>query len=118
MILEVSAADTVTDIGQATAGARACPAHDEDATGRFGDELVVTSSVTVGAWTGTRTTALDTFSTGVTKVASYVYFLSRSGGLLVLQLGVAFANVAPAALYQQQADELATKLAQRLGALS
>ncbi len=118
VILETSAADTAVDIGQATAGARACPAHDEDATGKFGDQSVATSSITVGAWTGTRTTALDMFATGVTKVASYVYFLSVSGGLLVLQLGVAFANVAPAALYQQQADELVTKLAQRLGALS
>jgi hypothetical protein len=118
VILEASPAETATDIGQATAGARACPAHDEAATGQFGDQSVATSSVTVGAWTGTRTTALDTFSTGVTHVASYVYFLSLSGGLMVLQLGVAFANVAPAALYQQQADALATKLAQRLGALS
>jgi hypothetical protein len=118
VILEASAADTATDIGQATAGARACPAHDEDATGQYGDQSVITSSVSVGAWTGTRTIALDTFSTGVTHVASYVYFLSTSGGLMVLQLGVAFANVAPTALYQQQADELATKLAQRLTALS
>ena len=118
VILEANAADTATDIGQATAGARACPAHDEGANGQFGDQSVTTSSVTVGAWTGTRTAALDTFSTGVKQVASYVYFLSFSGGLMVLQLGVAFANVAPAVLYQQQADALATKLAQRLGALS
>ncbi|MGA7988801.1 MAG: hypothetical protein WCB51_10430 [Candidatus Dormiibacterota bacterium] len=118
VILETNAADTATDIGQATAGARACPAHDEDAKGRFGDQSVTTSSVTVGAWTGTRTASLDTFSTGVKQVASYVYLLSLSGGLMVLQLGVAFANVAPAALYQQQADALATKLAERLGALS
>jgi hypothetical protein len=41
-----------------------------------------------------------------------------TGGLLVLQLGIAFANVAPSTLYQQQADALATKLSQRLAALS
>jgi hypothetical protein len=37
---------------------------------------------------------------------------------MVVQLGVAFANVEPAAQYQQQADAIATKLVQRLGALS
>jgi hypothetical protein len=117
VILETSPADTVTDIGQAIAGAKACPAHDEDQTGKYGDQSVTTASVTIGAWTGSRTIAYDTFSTGVTHVASYVYFLSLSGGVLLLQLGVAFANVAPSALFQQQADELATKLSQRLGAL-
>ena len=72
----------------------------------------------MGRWTGTRTSAMDTFATGVTRVASYVYFLGLTGGLLVLQLGVAFAKVAPSALYQQQADAIATKLTQRLAALS
>lgn len=118
VILEAKPADTVTDIGQATAGARACPAHDQNTAEQFGDASVTTSTVTMGPWTGTRTSALDTFATGVTRVASYVYFLGLTGGLLVLQLGVAFANVAPAALYQQQADALATKLSQRLAALS
>jgi hypothetical protein len=118
VILEASPADTVTDIGQATAGARACPAHDQNTAEQFGDASVSTSTVTMGTWTGTRTSALDTFASGVTQVASYVYFLGENGGLLVLQLGVAFANVAPASLYQQQADELAAKLAQRLAALS
>ena len=37
---------------------------------------------------------------------------------MVLQLGVAFANVAPSGAVQQQADALATKLSQRLAALS
>ena len=46
----------------------------------------------------------------------FLFFVN--GGLLVLQLGVAFANVAPSALYQQQADAIATKLSQRLAALS
>ena len=57
-------------------------------------------------------------STGVKQVATSVISLSCQWRLMVLQLGVAFANVAPAVLYQQQADALATKLAQRLGALS
>jgi hypothetical protein len=118
VIIEAKPADTVTDIGQATAGARACPAHDQNTAEQFGDSSVTTATLTIGSWTGTRTTALDTFATGVTKVASYVYFLGLTGGLLVLQLGVAFANVEPAALYQQQADALATKLSQRLAALS
>lgn len=118
VILEKNPADTATDIGQVTAGARACPAHDQNTAAQFADASVSTSTVTMGGWTGTRTTALDSFATGVTQVASYVYFLGLTGGLLVLQLGVAFANVAPSALYQQQADALATKLSQRLAALS
>ena len=118
VIIEAKPADTVTDIGQATAGAQACPDHDQNTAEQFGDASVTTSTVTMGGWTGTRTSALDTFATGVTKVASYVYFLGLTGGLLVLQLGIAFANVAPSALYQQQADALATKLSQRLAALS
>ncbi|HUZ68406.1 MAG TPA: hypothetical protein VMU65_01720 [Candidatus Saccharimonadales bacterium] len=118
VILETNPADTATDIGQATAGARACPAHDQNTAGKYADAAVSTSRVTMGAWTGTRTIGLDTFATGVTRVASYVYFLGLDGGLLVLQLGVAFANVAPSALYQQQADALATKLSQRLAALA
>jgi hypothetical protein len=118
VILETKPADTVTDVGQATTGARACPAHDQNTAEQFGDSSVTTSTVTMGRWTGTRTVALDTFATGVTHVASYVYFLGLTGGFLVLQLGVAFANVAPSALYQQQADALATKLSQRLAALS
>lgn len=117
VILEANAADTATDIGQATAGARACPASDQNTAAQFADALVTTSTITMGRWTGTRTSAMDTFATGVTRVASYVYFLGLTGGLLVLQLGVAFANVAPSTLYQQQADAIATKLTQRLGAL-
>ncbi len=118
VIIEANPADTVTDIGQATAGARACPEHDQNTAEQFGDTSVATATMTIGSWTGTRTSALDTFATGVTKVASYVYFLGLTGGLLVLQLGVAFANVEPSALFQQQADALATKLSQRLAALS
>jgi hypothetical protein len=118
VILETSPADTITDLGQATAGAIACPEHDQNTAEQFGDSSVTTTTLTMGKWTGTRTTALDTFSTGVTRVASYVYFLGLTGGLLLLQLGVAFANVAPTALYQQQADALASKLSQRLAALS
>ena len=118
VILEAIPADTVTDIGQATAGARACPAHDVNTAGKYSDASVATSTLTMGRWTGTRTISLDTFATGVTHVASYVYFLGLTGGLLVLQLGVAFANVSPTALYQQQADALATKLSQRLAALA
>lgn len=118
VILEANATDAATDIGQATAGARACPAHDANTAAQYADASVSTSTVAMGRWTGTRTTALDTFATGVTQVASYVYFLGLTGGLLVLQLGVAFANVAPSALYQQQADALATKLSQRLAGLS
>jgi hypothetical protein len=117
VVLEANAADTATDIGQATAGARACPASDQNTAAQFADALVTTSTITMGRWTGTRTSAMDTFATGVTRVASYVYFLGLTGGLLVLQLGVAFANVAPSTLYQQQADAIATKLTQRLGAL-
>ncbi len=118
VIIEAKPADTATDIGQATAGAHACPDHDQNTAEQFADASVTTSTVTMGSWAGTRTVALDTFATGVTKVASYVYFLGLTGGLLVLQLGIAFANVAPSALYQQQADALATKLSQRLAALS
>jgi len=43
--------------------------------------------------------------------------VSRGGGLLLLQLGVAFANVSPSLHYQQEADQLATRLVQRLTAL-
>ena len=118
VIIEAKPADTAADIGQATAGAQACPEHDQNTAAQFADASVTTSTLTMGRWTGTRTIALDTFATGVTKVASYVYLLGLTGGLLVLQLGIAFANVAPSVLYQQQADALATKLSQRLAALS
>jgi len=117
VIVEKSSADTVADTGQATAGARACPTSTKDSTGQYGDEAVSTSSLTIGRWTGTRTVALDTFPTGVTMVASYVYCLGLGGGLLVLQVGVAFADVSPAAKYQQSADAIVTVLAQRLAAL-
>jgi hypothetical protein len=118
VILESTPADTATDLGQVTAGARTCPDHDEDTGGQYSDQSVTTSSLTVGSWNGTRTTALDTFTSGVSTVASYVYLLGLDGGLMVMQLGVAFANVKPTAQYQQQADAIATKLVQRLGALS
>jgi predicted RecA/RadA family phage recombinase len=118
VILESTPADTATDLGQVTTGARACPGHDEDSTAQYSDQSVTTASLTLGSWTGTRTTALDTFTSGVSTVASYVYLLGLDGGLMVVQLGVAFANVEPAAQYQQQADAIATKLVQRLGALS
>jgi hypothetical protein len=118
VILESTPADTVTDLAQVVAGAHACPDHGTDASGQYSDKSVTTSSMTVGSWTGTRTIAVDMFTSGVSTVASYVYLFGLGGGLMVMQLGVAFANVEPAAQYQQQADAIATKLVQRLGALS
>jgi hypothetical protein len=117
VIVERSSADAVADTGQATAGARACLASTKDSSGQYGDASVSTSSITIGRWTGTRTVALDTFPTGVTMVASYVYCLGLGGGLLVLQVGVAFADASPATKYQQSADAIVAVLAQRLAAL-
>jgi hypothetical protein len=116
-VIESTPRNTELDMAQAMAGARACPAAQIDPGGKFADREVSTSTATLGSWTGTRTGALNTFSTGVKRVASYVYFLSRGGGLLLLQLGIAFANVTPSVHYQQEADQLATRLVQRLTAL-
>ena len=114
VIIEKTPVDAATDIGQATAGARACPAQQEDPTGKFGDQQCTTSTVGVGDWRGTRTSALDVFASGVTRVASYVYFLSPSDGRFVLQLGVGFANSIPSAAFAKAADLLASTQARRL----
>lgn len=118
VIIEKTPVDAATDIGQATAGARACPAQQEDPSGKFGDVQCVTSTVGTGNWRGTRTTALDVFASGVTNVASYVYFLSPSDGRFVLQLGVGFANSRPNAEFAKAADLLATTLTRRLDAVA
>ncbi len=117
VIIEKTPIDAATDIGQATTGARACPAQQEDPTGKFGDVQCITATVGVGTWRGTRTTALDVFASGVTQVASYVYFLSPSDGRFVLQLGVGFAHSTPNAAFAKAADLLATTLTRRLDAV-
>ena len=117
VIIEADVKNAALDISEATSGARFCPATQEDVSGKFGDQSVSTAGVTMGAWTGTRTTALNTYASGVSRVASYVYFLIADQGLLLMQLGVAFANAAPAAQYQQRADRLAATLTKRLGAV-
>src|SRR5450755_1254632 len=48
VIIEKTPVDAATDIGQATAGARACPVKQEDPTGKFGDLQCTTSTVSVG----------------------------------------------------------------------
>jgi hypothetical protein len=117
VIIEKTPVDAATDIGQATAGARACPVKQEDPTGKFGDLQCTTSTVSVGDWRGTRTSALDVFASGVTRVASYVYFLSPSDGRFVVQLGIGFANSVPSATFAKEADTLAGTLARRLDAV-
>lgn len=120
VLIESDSANLDTDIGQATAGARACKPEQNATTGpeQFGDRSVRTNVSTIGSWTGTCTGALDTYSTGVTEVANYAYFLTGGASLLLLELDISFAGVNVSARYQQESDQLATTLAVRLSALS